>query len=58
MGNMKNLVVYLDKHQAHKSPKLRKYFAYKNVDFQLFPPNCSFINPIEVIWGAFKHKFR
>ena len=48
----------LDKHTAHRSPKVKKYFKNKNVEYYYLPPNTSTISPIENFWGAFKKRFR
>ena len=54
----KGTVVYMDMHTSHRSPKVKNYLNYKKVDFKYFPPNCSYLNPVERIWSAFKSRIR
>ena len=53
-----SLVIYLDKHQSHKSPVIRTYLERKGIEFRILPPNCSYLNPVELYWSAFKKRFR
>ena len=56
--NNDELVLFLDRHTAHRSPTVKKYLERKNVEYHYLPPNTSQISPIENFWGAFKMRFR
>ena len=52
-----NAVIVLDNHVCHKVQDLRDFMESKKVQLLFLPPNASFLNPVERMWGYYKKTF-
>ena len=49
-----NLVIVMDNHVSHKYKDVREFLDSKGVTRLYLPPNASYLNPVERMWGMFK----
>ena len=44
---LRNMVIIMDRHQSHKSPKIKAYLDAKGIEYLYLPPSSSQFNPCE-----------
>ena len=51
-----NAVIVMDNHPSHHSHMVRDALADHGIQVLYLPPNASYLNPIERLWGYFKNE--
>ena len=56
--NKENSVIVMDNLNSHKNPKLTQHLNGHGIRVLFTPVGCSDLNPIEMVWNHFKHRWR
>jgi len=50
-------VLVMDRHPAHMSRDVTEFLRSRGIIGHVMPPNSCCLNPVELIWSAFKNKW-